>query len=125
MPGNPLSVPSHALPPGPETRARRRARLRVGRRLPDWRTWVALLTPAVGLQLSDGIVSHFWPHAHGVGYVFTDIAVGVALGGALGAVLVAAVVIRAAAARDRRSQSSHQRSDPTDLPAGPGAGQPY
>jgi uncharacterized membrane protein len=89
-----MSVPSHALPSGPETRDRRRARRRDGRRrLRDWRAWVSLLTVAVGLQLSEGIVSHLWPHPHRVGYVVTRVVVGRVLGGALGAVLVVAVVL--------------------------------
>lgn len=98
-------MPSHALPPGPETRTRRRARRREGRRrLRDWRTWGVCLAVVVALQLSGGIVGHFWPKAHGVGYVATHVVVGGVLGGAIGAVLVVVAVILAGIVRDRRLQ---------------------
>jgi hypothetical protein len=96
-------VPSHALPSGPETRTRRRARRREGRRrLRDWRTWGVFLTVVASLQLSGAIVGHFWPKAHGVGYVVTHVVVGGVLGGAIGAVLVVVVVIL-----DRRQRHVH------------------
>jgi polyferredoxin len=90
-------VPSHALPPGPETRIRRRARRQGAlRRLRDWRTWGLFLALPVAAQLGGGIVGHLWPKAHGVGYVIR-VVVGGVLGGVIGAVLFAAVLILARA----------------------------
>jgi hypothetical protein len=58
----------------------------------------------VALQLSGAIVGHFWPKAHGVGYVVTHVVVGGVLGGAIAAVLVVAAVILAGIGRDRGLQ---------------------
>jgi len=95
-------VPSHALPPGPETRIRRRARRQEAlQRLRDWRTWGLFLLLPVAAQLSSGIIGHLWPKAHGVGYV-TRVAVAGVLGGVIGAVLVTAALILASAVLGRR-----------------------
>jgi uncharacterized membrane protein len=95
-------VPSHALPSGTEARVRRRARRRKGfRQLRDWRTWGLFLACITGLSLSEGIVSHLWPRAHGVGFVITHIVVGAVLAGVIGVLLVAVAVILAGAVTDR------------------------
>lgn len=97
-------MPSHALPPGPETRIRRRARRQEAlRRLRDWRTWGLFLALLVVAQLSHGIVGHLWPKAHGVGYV-TRVAVGGVLGGVIGAVLFASLILARAVLGRRRLQ---------------------
>lgn len=92
-------MPSRALPPGPETRIRRRE---ARRRARDWKTWGVLLALLAAVQLSGGIVGHFWPKAHGAEYVLTRLVAAGVLGGAIGAVLVAAAVILAGAVRGRR-----------------------
>lgn len=96
-------MPSHALPPGQETRIRRRARRReAGRRLRDWRTWGIVPAVLVALSLSGGIVDHLWPKAHGIGYVITHLVVRVLLSSAIAAVLAVAVVMLASVVQARR-----------------------
>ena len=94
-------MPSHALPSGTEARIRRRARRRKAlRQLRDWRTWGLFGAYIAALSLSEGIVSHLWPRAHGAGYVMTHVVVAGVLGGAI-AFLLVAVVILAGGVRDR------------------------
>jgi len=68
--------------------------------LRDWKTWGLFGAYIAGLSLSEGIVSHLWPRAHGAGYVMTHVVVAGVLGGAI-AFLLVAVVILAGAVRDR------------------------
>jgi hypothetical protein len=68
--------------------------------LRDWRTWGLFGAYIAALSLSEGIVSHLWPMAHGAGYVMTHVVVAGVLGGAI-AFLLVAVVILAGAVRDR------------------------
>lgn len=94
-------MPSHALPSGTEARIRRRARRHEAfRQLRDWRTWGLFGACVAGLSLSEGMVSHLWPKAHGAGYVVTHVVAGGVLSGVIAALLVAVVVILAGAVRD-------------------------
>jgi hypothetical protein len=95
-------MPSHALPPGTEARIRRPGRRhKAFRQLRDWKTWGLIGACVVGLSLSEGMVSHLWPKAHGAGYMITHVVAGAVLGGVIAALLVAVVVILATAVRDR------------------------
>jgi hypothetical protein len=95
-------MPSHALPLGTEARIRRPGRRhKAFRQLRDWKTWGLIGACVVGLSLSEGMVSHLWPKAHGAGYMITHVVAGAVLGGVIAALLVAVVVILATAVRDR------------------------
>ncbi|MBO0834523.1 MAG: hypothetical protein J2P28_03260 [Actinobacteria bacterium] len=103
-----MSVPSHAFPPGSVRRNRsrpRRARLQRNlRHLRDWMTWAYICAFLAALWLSGSMVDHFWPKAHGAGYVVTHILAGGVLVGAIGAVLLVLVVILAGVGGNRRRQ---------------------